>query len=823
MFGDITVKSRPLRLAFLITPEKSVLRKAIQINSTLWGGPFNPIIPLYSHTPKAWKEYPHEKGSVRDRVLGYMRAFDPDILVNCTTTDLPTYLSNFGRPIISIDEIWSDFFSDKQDGTAKYGIGIFELLNGMYKEFFEVKRRFPIKVSFPIIPKEHQLFWAAAVGELPSAIQDVIETSYGEAIDIEKPEISAQNYESILHEHIFFPRRIARYGLKTENSRNWHDHAYGYYMDADNFLEIVDFWNLRALGRAVMPIPKQFVDIPEFLALVRTFVRANYGVNRHNPAITYGTHIVRSSSSTMGDLEHLAKALEVSTLIPNNPNARALSLQHWYPRIWNEWAIGKDGATPDNVSANVEEFSFPDTDGNVTLNVVKPDFIADGFGEHPRYANEIYPKFYSQRDTILADVLPYDHGQEVLRVAGGSVSLRDEFRIGRTGLVRLIAWKHKARWKIPLAEEVFLAWLKDKGFTAELSSCGRLARELHAQLGGWLHALTNEPFLTLLEKMNRGGEDGKGAPLGAVKNELKKIGSGGNFYQSLVQRGVFQLGYRTQCTHCQRLSWHSLDDLAAQLVCPLCHKKFDAIAAVDSDNQGAWHLKTAGPFSVGNYGEGSYCVLLAFNFFERDHSLQTTPVMSFTAKHDVSGETLEADLGLFWQDTVFGELQDGVIFAECKSYNKFQRKDFDRMKQLAKQFPGAILAFCTLRPSLEPGEVRELRRITKMGMKYWKNDRPLNPVLILTGRELFNFVGAPYCWNGMDIPEWAKRGIPFSTYAMLHNPYTSVSRIGRKRGEQNLKSGGGNRVLKLLRHKLPHLLDHEVSEVGRGLLERQAR
>jgi hypothetical protein len=78
------------------------------------------------------------------------------------------------------------------------------------------------------------------------------------------------------------------------------------------------------------------------------------------------------------------------------------------------------------------------------------------------------------------------------------------------------------------------------------------------------------------------------------------------------------------------------------------------------------------------------------------------------------------------------------------------------MKILAKQFPGAILSFCTLRNKLEPREEKEIRRIAKLGMKRWKTDRPINPVLVLTGRELFSLRGAPYCWDGNSIPEWAK-------------------------------------------------------------------
>jgi hypothetical protein len=356
-------------------------------------------------------------------------------------------------------------------------------------------------------------------------------------------------------------------------------------------------------------------------------------------------------------------------------------------------------------------------------------------------------------------VLPYDHGPEVLRVAGGGrLFLPDEFRIARTGLIHLIKWRQRARWKLPLAEDVFFAWLRDKGFVAELSTCGRLAKQMHSQLAGWTNVLTNEPMLALFDKMTKGGEEGRGASLGEVKNTLRGIGRSGNrLYESLVERNVFQLGYKTQCTHCGRASWFSVSDLATKLQCPLCFKALDAISAVDSDNKGSWHLKTAGPFSVEKFADGSYSVLLTLNFLQEDRSLQTTPVMSFNARHATTGEALEADLGVIWQETVYGETEDGTLFAECKSYNEFKTKDFDRMKALAAHFPGAILAFCTLRKTLTPREVREIRKIAKAGMKQWKVERPITPVLVLTGHELFSQFGVPHCWDAISIPEWAKR------------------------------------------------------------------
>ena len=100
------------------------------------------------------------------RTLGYLRAFDPDFIVGDPSV-LPQYVNDFGRPIVEQGEIWADFYKDQRDVLPSYGVGIFELLNDIYTDLFEVKRRFPFKVVLPNLPKKHEVFWAAALGQLP--------------------------------------------------------------------------------------------------------------------------------------------------------------------------------------------------------------------------------------------------------------------------------------------------------------------------------------------------------------------------------------------------------------------------------------------------------------------------------------------------------------------------------------------------------------------------------------------------------------------------------------------------------------------------------
>jgi len=78
-------KVRPLRFAFLIDPsDRGQLLEAIQLNTILWGGKFNPLIPAYRRTPRFWEQKPLKPPTANAIIDGYLRAFDPDFVVDMT-------------------------------------------------------------------------------------------------------------------------------------------------------------------------------------------------------------------------------------------------------------------------------------------------------------------------------------------------------------------------------------------------------------------------------------------------------------------------------------------------------------------------------------------------------------------------------------------------------------------------------------------------------------------------------------------------------------------------------------------------------------------
>lgn len=757
-FGNINLKIRPLKIAFLVDPNNSKqVREAIRLSSTLWGGTYCPIIILYKKMPKSWKEGSVKAPTAKKVILGYIEAFDPDIFVHLSK-EVPLYIKDLGLEIIKPDEIWK-VLEEERNLSPKFGIGIFEVFNDIFEKYFKYKAKYPIKIVLPIFPKEDGLFWASLFGEIPSKLIPLIKKHYSEPLEIEEPEFLPENVGEFFKGNVFSPRRFTRHGLDHISRAGPRGGAYGFFMDASKVEDIVDYWNLRAMGRRVMPIPKHLLTNEPLKEIIVSFFKENRRPWGHNKTVCDYASIIRSRNSTMEELQDYAKTLDIQPE-PSDPSKDAFfSLQHWYPRVWDEWGRDKDGANPDDIFGDEESIEVTESDGlKVSFRTLLPKF-ADKYAYHgePRCANEISFRLYGSNE-YLAEVFPKSFGDNFINAISSFGIYRNHWRVGRNGLVRLVKDNFTQSWDIPESEKVLFAWLKDQGWESKISPPGLLAKQIYKKLDGHIFTLANEKLLGLLEHMNGGTVQSNGQPvennkvnqerelpIGEIKTRLQDPSRQSDLCDYLVSKGIFHVGIRIQCPHCVRNSWYPVDKIEKTFTCAKCLNIFSAIGNIEN---GKWCYKTTGPFSVPNYADGAYATLLTLDFFNEHRltTMQTTSALSFTAK--ASGKPdIEADFAMFWQDSIYGEKKNGILFGECKTHGNFQKKDFDRMKVLVKSFPGAIIVFSTLRKILTPYEIKELTKIAKTGRKFWKSERPVNPVLILTGNELLSFNGPPYCWD----------------------------------------------------------------------------
>jgi hypothetical protein len=315
--------------------------------------------------------------------------------------------------------------------------------------------------------------------------------------------------------------------------------------------------------------------------------------------------------------------------------------------------------------------------------------------------------------------------------------------------------------RVPNAHNIFASLAESLGYKLSISPAGRTCEQIISAVGGlkmlgivarspellrFLDRLAHDDLEVEIETGN-GGESRRRvrkafAPLSAVQEVIQRSNEQSTFaarhLNALIRCNVLKLGMALPCSHCQHTSWFSLEDLAPKLSCPRCLGQFD-FPSGSPPPRDAWAYKVIGPFAAGHFAHGAYCVAAALHFLSEKVSEKANWIPSFTMQKNTAAEGFESDFGMLVPPgRTTHRATPHLIFGECKSFNRFDNSDFARARATAKLFPGAVLCFCTFNDSLDQEEIRGLTRIAIEGRRRKDVGQQMNPVLILTARELFS-------------------------------------------------------------------------------------
>ncbi len=659
----------------------------------------------------------------------------------------------------------------QNDGPVGIGLSVIDLYRHLYNREYQFVRKHPVKVVHPI-PRMGKFgtFVAACFGGFPTAEGlDFFKHAYQEAFEATDLSVDGENLFETL-KGCKTPLWMGSCGIEVRR-RSWTSNPTLFFMDATQPKDLIDFWNLRALGRRILPVPRQWAD--QLVDPCKAFVQAQHIPLRHNPNIKQWTTLLKSRSVGRGEFDAFARQVHVQ-------GDEALSIQHWYPRLWDDWARDKDHGERCELCAEEGETESRASGSWIAFRGLFPTF-ADEFttAGKPAWANVVRIRD-SSLGTELAQVLPPDLGvlDRLLDTMDFNATMTTSE--GIVVLSRYQDWTH--HWTLPDGFSVFHSWLKGRGFKAELSGAGRVTMQLIRSLGGPLGAnlIGDADILKLLDQMAHGlveipSEDshvsGKPPVRGRIVNRktiwdlLLKANEGKKDraerrFNSLLKRGIFRLGLELKCTQCSQRNWYGLSEIADHLRCERCLQEF-SFPSVNPPKE-AWSYRTQGPFSVENFAQGGYTVALAVRFLVSTSHAEATWVPSMKMI-DGNGSEVEIDFGIWWRDSSINMGAPSLLLGECKSFNTFGKEDLKRARTLAESFPGATLVFATLRPSLKPHEKTRIAALARRGRKHLKGDNWRTPVMVLTSHELMSDLGPPSCWRdaGGRFAEFAKgfRGI----------------------------------------------------------------
>jgi len=575
--GSYKIKVRPLRIAFFVDPQdRKGLQEAIEINSLLWGGEFNPIIPAFRRTPNNWEPRRITTLPKPTKIIdGYLDGFDPDLVVKigiCETRDF-----NIGnREVITSNALLGELI---KEGRTGYGIGLFDILNEFIRKELKYTRTKPLEITFPRISKAHHLFLSSVFGVLPDDVHKIIDEEFKSSLGNKIFKCTINNFSTLLEPRNIFTRRITSWKLNR-----YFENPTLFVCDAKKCLDIIDYWNLRAAGYYVIPIPIQAKKIENVRSLASKFINDNYLPYRHNPNMFSDTTVQVSRSLKEEEVSEFVKSLKIP--VGDITKRSKYSVRWWYPRLWDTWA--RDNASEGIKFAYSHEVEHSLSEGQNRLEIRTEDpkiDISGYYSGHTKFANEFSFTFYEKKEP-MAEIFP--EGSRELSTAIGRFGYR-EWRFSKTGPV-FLANNHNDLifMDLPRAEPVMIEWLRERGWKVELSAPGRIAKQIFKQVGGrWgINLFAHEGIIRLMGSL----ETEKGVPRQRIIQELNKVIKddglflkADKFLNLLLDVKVIKLGAQIKCPICTRYNWYELNKLDYMLDCRFCLSSYEPPTCTPKD------------------------------------------------------------------------------------------------------------------------------------------------------------------------------------------------------------------------------------------------
>ena len=737
-----TVRVRPLRFAFVIEPlDKAGLQRIFEVNSSLWGGVFNFIIPLFKQVPRRYREKYFKTIPAKTMLKGLVEAFQPDYLVELTRGAAAGFGISFPDDrILAI----GDLIERDENGRCKIGVDVRSICEDLYRTTFRFVQRHPPQVIIPSSTDErYKLLFAATFGFLPESgpLAGVSDVFLG-ALDGKRTGIKPVEFPKLLNGKYFYPLRATHHELDTFTN-SWSIDSKLFYMDERSALDLIEFWNLRALGWDIEPLPAGLA--PDLIDYCNEFIKSAY---RPFPPPSNAYHHATMLCARSQSVDALIEFIKKLTW----PPPQHASLDHRVPRIWEEWGRSADHAEPQTVQHSEKSIDASVIGEGLHLRSQPHDFAKDDpFCSLTAACANVLKSFSGGTPIIpwkrdVAATLTREFGEK-------------RTWISREGIV-LLAGEHSftSFLRVPSPINIFSSLAESVGYKLSLSPAGRTCDQIITAVGGlkmigivgrspellrFIDRLAHEDLEIPVDEEEASKRKKVYKPYALLDQVLEVLGKSNPNHQSvigphlraLIRSKVLKLGMALRCTECLHTSWFSLESLASKLSCPRCLRRFNFPQA--SPPGDAWAYRITGPFAAGHFGHGAYCVSNALHFLTEKIAREANWIPSFNMRNG-QGEELEADFGMLAAPGRFTHSSPYLIIGECKSFNRFEKKDFVRAKQAATLFPGAILCFCTFNEALDKTEIGGLTRLAKQGRKRMDVGKQMNPVLILTSRELFS-------------------------------------------------------------------------------------
>ncbi len=582
---------------------KKALELAATYGTALWGGIYNPIIPISASDRK-----------LTSRAHELVEQYQVDVLYPVTNNKaIQKFIANY--PELE----WENYKGQLvRPRGKKEELNVFDVLNIMQRDYDTFASMKPGESSFALTTwgkdDPERLAYTLSYGQYPKlkGNEDRYEYAYKKVYkpkelyletDTEKPE----NLFEVWHRTDLTDVDLTKSNEELGGMR------FGIFVGSQSsFRDLINFWNIRATNRNV-----RFIAIEN----IKSYTAPLKSIEKHFTGYPYGIWLADGQDEK--DVKPLLDEMGL--------NSRAYMFTHIYPQQF----YPKTSSTYTEIHAD-EHSVMADDDLNKDHNTVSFALPELPFKTNKGYTGqqlvvEVVNRLvtYDRADHLLE--LPYL--KKLNRWYGRNLKLDlRNFRINPQRLSFIEDdTKHIFRLNPIKRSELFEELYRNAGLKTQANSPNTLAQKIIDQMGGIQScrvfkitgvrkvlvlpsgkAVSEQELTNLIrdydETLRKNTfEDFKDLYIEARTSQELTIADTIDY---LLKKKVIQAGFLPQCPNCNLKPWVTLENAADHVACEYCGNDFKLALAVNR-KKNSFYYRKSGLFSPSNHQEGVVTTLVA--------------------------------------------------------------------------------------------------------------------------------------------------------------------------------------------------------------------
>lgn len=152
----------------------------------------------------------------------------------------------------------------------------------------------------------------------------------------------------------------------------------------------------------------------------------------------------------------------------------------------------------------------------------------------------------------------------------------------------------------------------------------------------------------------------------------------------LLDKGVFRPGIEFECPGCNLTFWKSLDDVTTRLECEFCGQLFNSSRQLRDK---AWAFRRSGLFGRDDHQEGAIPVTLTLQQLTLAHQLSDSFYTTAMELKFSGSQIQDCETDFVLVVNAKGDNKIQVVIGECKTRGEITTDDVDKLRRVADAFP----------------------------------------------------------------------------------------------------------------------------------------